>query len=73
MSKPYVTMSAALLSKRPAPSALGKDDVLSIVECLIGPAVIVFSLWAITYIVEGDLRPQYVVLSASDMDRPGFL
>ena len=64
MSKPHVTMSAALLSKRPAPSALGKDDVLSIVECLIGPAVIVFSLWVITYIVEGELRPQYVVLSS---------
>ena len=63
MSKSHVTLSATHLNKRPVPTSLGKDNLLSIFESLIGPGALVFSLWALAYYDEGFLPPAYLLLS----------
>lgn len=63
MSKTHATLSAAALNKQPAPASLGRDNLLSIFESVIGPAAFVCSLWALAYRFEGELPPPYLILS----------
>ena len=63
MSKTHLTLSAAALNKQPAPASLGRDNLLSIIESVIGPGAFVFSLWALAYYFEGEIPPPYLILS----------
>lgn len=62
MLKASPALSAAQL-KRPDPLAIGKDNLLSVFESVIGPAGLVFSLWAVSYVYEGEIPPSYLILS----------
>ena len=63
MSKTDAALSAASLNKRPSPSSISKDNFLSIVESAVGPCTFVFSFWAIAFYFDGELPPQYLILS----------
>ena len=63
MSKTDAALSAASLNKRPSPSSISKDHFLSIVESAVGPCTFVFSFWAIAFYFDGELPPQYLILS----------
>ena len=63
MPENHSTLSAEALTKQPAQTSLGKDSLLRTIESLIGPAAFVFSLWALTYYVEGEVPPPYLILS----------
>lgn len=43
--------------------AIARDNILYIVESLLEPLVIVFSLWGVAFWYEGDLTPPYLILS----------
>lgn len=43
--------------------AIARDNILYIIESLLGPCVIVFTLWAIALWDEGNLTPPYLILS----------
>jgi len=58
-----VTLSAAARKRRPKPATLGKDNLLSLFESFVGPAAFVFSLWALARYFEGEIRPEYLILS----------
>ena len=55
--------SAAILSQRTTQPSLGKDNLLSIIESVLSPAVLVLSLWSIAFYYEGELLPAYLILS----------
>ena len=61
MSK--AALSAAGLTKRPEPISLGKDNLLSLFESTLCPAVCVISLWALALYFEGEVPPPYLLLS----------
>ncbi|MDO9165412.1 MAG: undecaprenyl-phosphate glucose phosphotransferase [Rhodoferax sp.] len=63
MSKTHLTLSAAALNKQPLPASLGRDNLLSIFESVVGPGAFVFSLWALAYYFEGEIYPPYLILS----------
>ncbi len=63
MSKRHSLLSAAALSKRPEQVSLGNDNLLSLFESSIGPAAFVISLWGLAYHFEGQVLPQYLILS----------
>jgi putative colanic acid biosynthesis UDP-glucose lipid carrier transferase len=63
MPESYSTLSAEILNKRPMQTSLGRDSLLSRIESVVGPAAFVFSLWALTYYVEGEIPPAYLILS----------
>ncbi|MDO9196990.1 undecaprenyl-phosphate glucose phosphotransferase [Rhodoferax sp.] len=63
MSKTHLTLSAAALNKQPVPASLGRDNLLSILESVVGPGAFVFSLWALAYYFEGGIYPPYLILS----------
>ncbi len=62
MLKANPTLSAAHL-KRPDPLALGKDNLLSFFESVVGPAALVLSLWGVSFYYEGEVPPSYLILS----------
>ena len=62
MFKANPTLSAAHM-KRPDPLALGKDNLLSMFESVIGPAALVTSLWGVSFYYEGEVPPAYLILS----------
>lgn len=43
--------------------AISRDNILYIIESLLGPSVIVFTLWGIALWDEGTLTPPYLILS----------
>lgn len=43
--------------------AIARDNILYIIESLLGPCVIVFTLWGVALWDEGDLTPPYLILS----------
>ncbi len=55
--------SAAAMNQRLTPSSLGKDSVLSLVESILTPTVLVLTLWAVAYHYEGEPLPAYLMLS----------
>jgi putative colanic acid biosynthesis UDP-glucose lipid carrier transferase len=63
MSNSHATLAAAALSKKAVPTALGRDNLLSIFESTVGPAAFVFSLWSLAYYFEGAILPPYLILS----------
>jgi putative colanic acid biosynthesis UDP-glucose lipid carrier transferase len=46
-----------------APSALGKDNLLSVFDSLVTPATIVGTLWVLAFQRDGELLPQYLMLA----------
>ena len=63
MSNSHATLAAAALSKKAVPTALGRDNLLSIFESTVGPAAFVFSLWSLAYYFEDAILPPYLILS----------
>jgi len=51
------------ISTRRAPRPLGKDNLLSVIEALLDPGVLVFSLWLVAISIDGELLPPYLILS----------
>ena len=47
MQKTDAALSAAALLKRPAQTAISRDNFLGIIESSVGPITYVFSLWAL--------------------------
>jgi len=43
--------------------AFARDNLLYVIESLVDPLVIVFTLWAVAFIKDGGLQPAYLVLS----------
>ena len=56
-------LSATTRVHTPETSALGKDDLISLLESLLCPAALVASLWGVTFYYEGELLPSYLLLS----------
>lgn len=44
-------------------TTLGSNNLLSPFEAFVGPAAYVFSLWALSHYFEGEIKPEYLVLS----------
>ena len=63
MFKTRVPMSAHSAFHQDAPSALGKDNLLSVFDSLITPVSIVGTLWVLAYERDGELLPQYLLLA----------
>jgi len=63
MSKSLITASSAALNKLSAPATLGRDNLLSIFESIVGPGSFVMSLWVLAYYFEGQVLPSYLILS----------
>ena len=63
MLKSQPALSAAALKKGPDEAALGKDNLLTLFESLVGPSALVFSLWGVAYFFEGIIPPAYLLLS----------
>nr|WP_315190072.1 undecaprenyl-phosphate glucose phosphotransferase [uncultured Albidiferax sp.] len=61
--------SPTLLSENPTTvsqngaGALGKDNLLSLIESIIDPGMLVLSLWGIAFFFEGTVPPTYLILS----------
>jgi putative colanic acid biosynthesis UDP-glucose lipid carrier transferase len=51
------------LAARRTATPLGKDNLLSVVEIILEPALLTLSLWAIAFYFEGELSPPYLILS----------
>lgn len=62
MLKANPALSAAL-SKPAAQPALGKDNLLGMLESSVRPAALVFSLWGLAWHFEGEVLPAYLILS----------
>ena len=54
---------AASRSAQRLPGALGKDNLLSLLESMLDPGVAAISLWIVAISVEGELFPPYLILS----------
>lgn len=64
MSKSEAALSAATLIKRSSQAPIGRDNILGTIETLLGPAAIVFSLWATAlFYFDGALPPPVLILS----------
>lgn len=59
-----VHSAAAWLDRRESRSAgLGRSHLFKVVEALLDPVVLVFSLWAVAWHFEGAVGPAYLILS----------
>ncbi len=63
MSGTNPTLQANALAVRHSALPLGKDNLLSVFEALLEPAILALSLWGIGYYYEGELLPQYMILA----------
>ena len=63
MSDTDTALLASTMQKRPERSSLGKDNLLSVFDALVGPAALVLSLWALAQYYEGEILPPYLILS----------
>ena len=64
MAKTHIARSAATLKKWSAqPAASGQNSLLGLLESITGPSAFVFSLWALTHYFEGEVPPEYILLS----------
>lgn len=63
MSEPSVALPASLQAPDGPVHALGKDNLLGILESLLTPGALVASLWAVAIYYEGELLPPYLILS----------
>jgi putative colanic acid biosynthesis UDP-glucose lipid carrier transferase len=55
--------SASQLLGNSENATLGNDNLLSVVEALLGPIAVVSALWAVAFYYEGELLPAYLILS----------
>ncbi len=55
--------SAAVFNKRPEQMALGADNVLSLIESLVGPVSLISCLLALAWYFDGEIDPSYLVMS----------
>jgi putative colanic acid biosynthesis UDP-glucose lipid carrier transferase len=55
--------SAASRFRRASTLTIGRDNLLDIAEALLEPLALVVSLWMVTVYFEGELLPQYLILS----------
>ena len=63
MSGTNPTLPAAGVAARHSALPLGKDNLLSVFEALLEPAILALTLWGIGYYYEGELLPQYMILA----------
>ncbi len=63
MAETHQHRSAAALNYHSKKTTLGKDSMLSVIEAVLAPVTLVASLWCITFYVEGELPPPYLLLS----------
>ena len=49
--------------RRAGRMALGRDELLSVLEMALEPLVLVASLWGVAWLMEGRLAPHYVILA----------
>ncbi|WP_300320255.1 undecaprenyl-phosphate glucose phosphotransferase [Accumulibacter sp.] len=56
-------LSASAVPRRRPPVPLGKDNLLSVIEALLDPAVAALSLWLLSFYFEGELQAPYLILS----------
>lgn len=49
--------------RRASSITVGRENLLEVAEALMEPLALVLSLWAVTFIYEGELLPQYLLLS----------
>jgi len=63
MSGTNPTLPAAGVATRHSALPLGKDNLLSVFEALLEPAILALTLWGIGYYYEGELLPQYMILA----------
>ncbi len=66
--QPTPATALAGLHARPAFAKAGRMSVaraplLNVVEMILEPLILVASLWAVAYVLEGRLRPQYMILA----------
>jgi putative colanic acid biosynthesis UDP-glucose lipid carrier transferase len=55
--------SAASHFRRASTLTIGRDNLLDLAEALLEPLALVISLWMVTIYFEGELLPQYLILS----------
>jgi putative colanic acid biosynthesis UDP-glucose lipid carrier transferase len=53
----------ALPLRTPGTLTIGRDNLLSLTEAVLEPAILVLSLWGVANYYEGELPPAYLVLS----------
>ena len=63
MIRTTTSHSAASFSRRSSASSLGKDNLLSVCELIVGPSALIFSLWALAYHFEAQVHASYIALS----------
>jgi putative colanic acid biosynthesis UDP-glucose lipid carrier transferase len=63
MLKAKRRLSASALNSQALPSALGNDNLLSVFEILLTPLSLIGSLWYLAFDFDGELMPQYLLLS----------
>jgi putative colanic acid biosynthesis UDP-glucose lipid carrier transferase len=63
MSKAHVTFSAAEFNRGSEHAAMGRDNLLGILETCVSPAALISSLWALAYWFEGTIPPAYLLLA----------
>ena len=63
MLKTSPSLSTVSVVKRSDPPALGKGNLLSLIETSMTPLVLVLSLWGCAWYVDGDIAPAYLILS----------
>lgn len=49
--------------RRASSITVGRENLLEVAEALMEPLALVLSLWAVAYFLEGELLPQYLLLS----------
>jgi putative colanic acid biosynthesis UDP-glucose lipid carrier transferase len=63
MFKTHGHLSASAFNHQALPSSLGKDNLLSVFESLLTPVSVIGSLWYLAFDHDGELMPQYLLLS----------
>ena len=63
MPKSHRFHSAAALLNQSERVSLGKDNLLTLFESLVGPLAVVAALCAVAYYYEGEIPPSYIILS----------
>ncbi|MBL8381613.1 MAG: undecaprenyl-phosphate glucose phosphotransferase [Burkholderiales bacterium] len=63
MSQTEIALASTRNSARRAPAQIATDDLLSAIEAILDPGVLVVSLWALALWFEGELQPAYLILS----------
>ncbi len=60
---PQSTSPVATRFRRTSSLAVGRDNLLELAEAVLEPLALSMSLWAVAYYFEGELKPQYLLLS----------